>query len=275
MGCGIGNVPALVTSGTQRFSRDSIRAATLIAQLDRKFLLVRIRSSVAIEDRDGGMDTGTSTPGDTLAVIDQHAASERVRVQRYLAATCGRVARGESVETQLFEEDEPARVLLSLEEARIAEAYRAEFVKWGMPVRLVRSDGEGDCEDEGGEGDYAQVELLGVPRIVADRLRSDSDSGGRVQQELVRSFAAHLADGGGRSTATTVKDRDDATWQSALGSAPPVLLDLINSKACRGAIMFNDGEWVLSACVFREISPRPSLSDAYELTLSSLLLGHV
>lgn len=143
----------------------------------------------------------------------------------------GKVAKGEEVEQWEFEE---ARgVVLAKEEAKSLKEWRDEFGRWGIEV----GEGETGAEEvEGGEGgDYVQVWVKTVPRVVKERLWNDP----RLLQELLRSFLAQLeADGGG----ATKRRPTSATWGS-LGQCPAVLLDLINSKACRGAIMFNDGAY--------------------------------
>lgn len=232
-------VPAQVLSDLQRYSSASLRSATFIAQLDRKFLLVRMHSNT--HDITETLNAGGTC--DTLVVIDQHAASERVRVERYLTQTCGAVARGGVVETLEF--DEPVNVLVSREEARVIRDQLDEFATWGIPLRLD-SVGEVDAEsyDDPQTANYSQVKLLGIPRLVADRVRADAS----VQQDLVRTFATHLAD---KPRRTRPRDRGQqlsgshaVSWQSMVPHAPPVLIDLINSKACRGAIMFNDGKCI-------------------------------
>lgn len=183
--------------------------------------------------------------GRTLIMIDQHAASERIRVESFLSTLCNAIISHKSIDVFTFpENDSSSHVLVSSEEAREIKLRINEFEKWGMTISLK--------EDESEErGDYEQIQLLTVPLVVADRLKSDP----RLVQELIRSFLAKLREFNSRRTQvpliTKVIERDVSNesnvanekgneWLKVLTDIPPVLLDLINSKACRGAIMFND-----------------------------------
>lgn len=189
----------LLDAPPTRFLRSSLQRATFIAQVDRKFLLASL----------DGM----------LVMVDQHAADERVRVERFLAELVP--AEGQ-VERWTFAE--PVPVVVSREEAIVVEERWEEFDRWGVGFE-TKSGEEGEMDD------YRQVYLTSVPLVVADRLKVES----RLQQELVRSHVALLAERG-----CTAAAKGPRPWASVLRECPPVLLDLVNSKACRGAIMFND-----------------------------------
>ncbi|GAA5859668.1 hypothetical protein JCM1840_006400 [Sporobolomyces johnsonii] len=235
----------LVTPGTraglQKFDKASLRRAEFIAQVDRKFLLVKLPPASV-----GGHST--------LVLFDQHAASERVRVENFLERLCGRVARGEDVEVlDLTDggegEGERARsqhgVVISREEALELPSRLEDFRRWGIGIALD-SNSAHTTSTAAVENDYAQVWLTTVPEIVGARLLAEP----KTQQELVRSYLAQLSEagyraaGGERRRAGKEQDaeveREGASWTTALKDCPHVLLDLINSKACRGAIMFND-----------------------------------
>jgi hypothetical protein len=190
----------------------------------------------------------------TLVMVDQHAADERCRVERFLEQLCGKVARGEQVELWAFEK--PCAVLVSRQEAVELEVRLEDFARWGLGIELVsREDlpvlppAPSTSQDERlprpsdsashPPADYVQIYLTTVPLLVSGRLRVEP----RLQQELVRSYLAQLADEGcSRTTGGRKKGEEgERTWGSVLRQCPPVLLDLVNSKACRGAIMFNDG----------------------------------
>lgn len=292
----------------QSFTRESLRQAELVAQVDRKYLLVKLPCS-----RDGAEPPGVQT----LVLVDQHAASERIRVERYLDATAGKVVRGEPVATvrcyggdvdsdpaghggreRRERERERIGIVVGKREYGLARRYRAVFARWGLPLgfdddprspprrgspsppvttvtnlgdTLAAETDEGardhdadDQEEEKAElGAYHQAWLESVPTLVANRVLNVRGEP-HLARDLVRSFLAHLEQNGPglaaddrwsshRRHCHNEDDDDDewsgsAGWASALKDAPPVLIDLLNSKACRGAIMFNDGE-----------SPLPSL----------------
>ncbi|KAM0756638.1 hypothetical protein T439DRAFT_321333 [Meredithblackwellia eburnea MCA 4105] len=217
----------LTDSPVANFSRSSLRNAEFVAQVDQKFLLVRLTPA----GRDGEK---------TLVMVDQHAADERVRVERFwedlLPAT-----EGGRVKVWKFEQ--PPLVVISRSEAVVVEENLDEFERWGIGIKARLSlEGQRTLElgkdvttQAGTSIDYVQVQLTTVPLVVAERLKIEV----KLQQELIRSFAAVLANSG-RPTTKGMPSSSAAARAALLRDCPPVVLDLVNSKACRGAIMFND-----------------------------------
>ncbi|GAA5866738.1 hypothetical protein JCM3774_001977 [Rhodotorula dairenensis] len=330
-------VPSPVPFSGQSFTRESLKRAEFVAQVDRKYLLVKLprgssssssssndaAASTALDavtaaasaPKTSGLREGTpSARGvQTLVLVDQHAASERVRIERFLDATVGKVSRGEPVvtvscaggsggrdaKTDCFDplaerpggrqekgERKGIGIVVGRREYELARRYRAVFARWGFPLAFDEDDEprppacepssvisspsslpaaandvemrEWDCEEEevreGKEAEYHQVWLEAVPDLVANRLLNLR--GGEppdLARDLVRSFLAHLEQNG-PGLAAVEDDRTSARihtsagdgggggggWTSAIKDAPPVLIDLLNSKACRGAVMFND-----------------------------------
>ncbi|KZP20160.1 hypothetical protein FIBSPDRAFT_827261 [Athelia psychrophila] len=231
------------TQSERRFRKEDLRDAQVIRQVDRKFIacLVRDGTSAISDDAPG--------PSRALVLIDQHAADERVRVERFLKELClgflyahggeenedsavGGVRRTELVP--------PTPVLLTRHEAaRLAgsDVFQYVFRCWGF-------DFEGLCSVESGFGDdaeeagYVQVFVRSVPAIVGEKLLM-----GDELRELIKGFLGKLEeDGTTFSLGSTQRENKDDTffWMRVLRYCPRELVDLVNSKACRGAIMFND-----------------------------------
>ena len=179
--------------------------------MDEKYLLVKLPLSEEEE-------------GEGLVMFDQHAVSERIRVERYLEGLC----REEGVEVVELEEE--VGVVVGREEARELDRWREEFERWGFKFEKRTRSGRGRKEDG---GDYVQVWIKTVPKIVKERLSKDP----KLLQELVRGYLAQLDE-----KPPTVEGRGSG-WVGKLQSCPGGLVELINSKACRGAIMFNDREY--------------------------------
>ncbi|GAA6032746.1 hypothetical protein JCM8097_000771 [Rhodosporidiobolus ruineniae] len=242
-------------SAPTRFSREMLHRAEVVAQVDRKFLLVRVPPPPAPSPSPGGQATTL------LLLLDQHAASERVRVERFWGeALAGPVARGEEVETRTLEGDERVGVVVGREEEREVRAWEGRFAEWGVriappapaPAPAPTEDYEPDKEAKEAakeEADYAQLFLTAVPALLAQRLTAES----RTAQDLVRSFVAALRERGAppcsleeleaervRKRERVMGGEEGSRWMSKVKDAPPVLVELVNSKACRGAVMFND-----------------------------------
>ena len=263
--------PSSTPFSGQTFSRESLVRAEFVAQVDRKYLLAKL--PVAGERR------SRRETIQTLVLVDQHAASERVRVERFLDATVGNVARGEPIATIRCGRNEGSDpvdaerashdrigVVVGRREYELAQQYRTVFARWGFTLAcdddeaLPSSSSSLSSPTGGGGGDYHQIWLESVPELVSNRfLLKNQDS--HLAQDLVRSFVAHLEENGpgaagdveytaavagrgstGGGAGGGARRRGRGGWTSAIKDAPPVLIELLNSKACRGAIMFNDGE---------------------------------
>lgn len=212
-----------------RLTKEMLGSARFIAQVDRKFLLVALPPD---EDEEGA----GRGKGPTLIIVDQHAADERVRVEGFLDELAGRVARGEAVEREALQP--PVGVVISRDEAATLRAGAGkveQFARWGVDILLEPDDAGLAPTGEEPATDYVQVFLSAVPSVVCARLKVDP----RLQQELVRSYLAHPVTGLPANTG-----EGQGTAAAALRDCPPILVELVNSLACRGAIMFNDGESV-------------------------------
>ncbi|KDE09621.1 hypothetical protein MVLG_00028 [Microbotryum lychnidis-dioicae p1A1 Lamole] len=239
----VARAPKNVLGHSHRFHKASLTKDTFIAQLDAKYLLVKLETSVdsepsSNESQGRPTTTTTTTTMETLAVIDQHAASERVRVENFLQDYCGTVARGGTVATMGLNGEEGALILVSSKEAEFVKEHLGDFERWGILLGFDAPDsvsGNRSASSSIVSTDYAQLRLLRVPKITADRLSTEP----RLQQSLVRSFVALLENQPSSGSAPS-KSSHGVHWTHLLKDAPPVMIDLINSKACRGAIMFND-----------------------------------
>ncbi|KAF9226706.1 hypothetical protein BS17DRAFT_865354 [Gyrodon lividus] len=237
------------------FRKEDLQNARILSQVDRKF----IACLVGLEH--GPVETEKVTPsceeddhpadGKTLILIDQHAADERVRVERFLKTICrGFLCHQEGsggVETKQL--SPPVPVLITQREAsRLSEvlAYQKTFESWGFQfsgLQDVRVTQQVDTAPDGDAG-YTQIFVSAIPQVVSEKVCSRQD-GCHELQELVKGYLGALESQelGVRDPPSQhdLGDLDRETqWVKALRWCPRELLDLINSKACRGAIMFND-----------------------------------
>ncbi|PQQ15316.1 DNA mismatch repair protein MLH3 isoform X2 [Prunus yedoensis var. nudiflora] len=145
--------------------------------------------------------------GRTLAIIDQHAADERIRLEELRQ----KVLSGEA-KTITFLDVEQELVLPEIG-YQLLHNYAKPVEEWGWLCNI-------QAEDSGSfkrnlnllHRQPTAITLIAVPCILGVNL-SDSD---------LMEFLQQLADTDGSST------------------MPPSVLRILNSKACRGAIMFGD-----------------------------------
>ncbi|KZV63354.1 hypothetical protein PENSPDRAFT_758036 [Peniophora sp. CONT] len=211
--CAESHVHALDTQSTT-FDRADLLQARVLAQVDCKFVLLALGEG----------------PGSTLALLDQHAASERVRVERLLGELC------EGKSTTL---NASVPVLLAPNEARVVRDAHELLARWGLVLQLSTdlspADVLPDVSNE--QGVYEQVLVSAVPEVVNRKLLMPGEL-----SSLLKSIVADLGSGElAPPSASQAQPRDEAfAWKRALRSCPKGLIDLVNSRACRGAIMFND-----------------------------------
>ncbi|KAJ6539720.1 hypothetical protein B0H19DRAFT_370767 [Mycena capillaripes] len=234
------------SASSRRFRKDDLRNAKVIDQVDRKFI------ACLIDDSSSTGSVATTTRR-TLVLLDQHAADERVRVERFLKELClgylsnvnGNGRENRTALLQLRELSPPVPILLSRHEERQLRAMstRRSFEHWGFhfvepSTPTESSNGTERGVDAGGTSGYSQVFVRCVPEVVADKLLLDDEL-----RDFVKAFLAKVENDPlrSRNEADAVIDEDgEFYWLRALRSCPQQLLDLVNSKACRGAIMFND-----------------------------------
>jgi len=178
---GVENLTSIYGSSTQEFTKDDIRHAEVINQVDRKFIACRIpkRSSGASSPYERG--DGVSEMDSVVVLIDQHAADERVRVERFLKElflgflyTQERTGSNQSAGVRTRELDPPRPVLLTLHEALTLERsqdVRQLFRKWGLGFAEL-SSGIPDPDIPSGPGStgYAQLLVNTIPEVVSDKV---------------------------------------------------------------------------------------------------------
>jgi DNA mismatch repair protein MLH3 len=262
-----------------RFHKGDLSKAQVINQVDRKF----IACLVDLDQGHGKPPKQLAAGGSTLILIDQHAADERVRVERFLTEICsGFLRHCEGTGGVEVSELSPAvPILLTRHEAsRLAtiEEIQSAFDRWGVrfeglaKLTSLKPESAGDETSDG----YVQVFVRAIPAIVGDKVRVDICMVLRAHypvvqllmndelRDLVKGYLGTLESEGAyppnlsqQKDADNVKD-DESRWLKALRWCPQELLDLINSKACRGtnievlsihfyslldhsgAVMFND-----------------------------------
>lgn len=170
------------TASQIRFRKDDLRKAQVISQVDCKFIACVVGldhdDPSDAEKDDEIREDELSTDGKTLVLIDQHAADERVRVERFLKSICrGFLSYQEGsggVETKQL--SPPVPVLLARHEAsRLAELsdFQKAFESWGFRFSgLEETRSRLECETDL-DGGYIQVLVCTIPEIVSEKVSAD------------------------------------------------------------------------------------------------------
>lgn len=192
----------------------SLQNARVLGQVDKKFIACVLDS--------------------TLVLIDQHAADERVSIEGIIEALCQGFLTDEMEVTELA--SKAYCITLPLSEADLLSRSEVQTImkRWGLHLEM---------DVDNSDSDYLQLEVKAVPAILNSRLGGQSGSEMvrllqlylPVLEEHLGEIQALLANGGNGERFKHAISRD---WGQALRWMPREMLDLANSKACRG--MFFD-----------------------------------
>lgn len=198
--------PLPCTTAEATFDKSALGGAKILGQVDLKYVACLLKSSLG---------------GRSLVLVDQHAADERVSVEVILRNLCTGFARDTIDLTELTKFE--TKLVLSREEADVMARPEVldTFRRWGMHlmVNLVGSD-------------YEQVEVKAVPTALLSRL-------GRKEAiemtRLIKTYLPVLDESLGELRALISEaDRSEVDWGRILRWMPKEMLELANSKACRG-----------------------------------------
>ena len=200
-----------------RIHRDDLKKADVVGQLDKKFILVKLRLDTP--------DPPSTDPGDAalLVVVDQHAADERCRLEDLMKGYFhSGIAATETLQ-------KPIHFEVSPREGILFRRFRAHFEHWGIFYNMASAD----AAPPRGALPSSTIRITGLPPSILERCRQDP----RLPIYLLRDEIHALED---RASIATSPGPAPSDWVAAFRGCPRGILDLLNSRACRGAIMFND-----------------------------------
>ncbi|KAJ5704790.1 hypothetical protein N7536_000479 [Penicillium majusculum] len=244
---GIGSLDtAQVAKYRGKLQRHALETAEVIAQVDKKFILAKFHKRPVFLNSEG-------TSNDVLLLIDQHAADERCRIEllfreMFLSAELddnlesGVRVRTVQVGSLAFE--------VSSTEGDLFQKYTGLFSDWGI-----------EYVTHGKTNSTVMITVHTLPVLIAERCRLEShvlidlmrreiwssEEDGRKPFQSKKTFETEDAD-----QDLELSDSDDVVhkgtstssashlWVQRMNGCPQGIVDLLNSRACRTAIMFND-----------------------------------
>ena len=228
-GCSHGNIQSTFTPTTApsaKLSKQALSNARVISQVDGKFILISMPNTKRSQ---------------TLVLIDQHAADERIRVEALIDELTA-LPPAKLPKPLVFEVPKRDYELLATQ--------TAYFARWGIifdsstgpqatttPNTIDRSNRTSRIN----AAEHHVITTAALPQAIAERCRQEP----KLIIDLLRREAWRLAEHPAPAPAHTHNPRDSAAHDdhktiTPHTSIPPGLLEMLNSRACRSAIMFND-----------------------------------
>ncbi|KAL8727641.1 MAG: hypothetical protein Q9181_005636 [Wetmoreana brouardii] len=232
-----------------KLSKSSLKTATIVSQVDKKFILVLVDPSMD----NPGESWKVSNERRLLVLIDQHAADERIRVEALLADLCAEPSLETShITTSLNQKPAIATILLSKplrfqiksQEYRLFTAHAQHFANWGIIYDLVplTINNKASAVETLSE---CKIAIKALPPVIAERCRLEP----KLLIELLRREIWKRDDEHGRGGVIIPDPHHDEkegintekiNWTTRTKTLPQGILDMLNSRACRSAVMFND-----------------------------------
>lgn len=221
-----------------KLTKGGLRNAQVIAQVDQKYILIKMRG---FSTDDGGIEGPEQNGCELLVIVDQHAADERVRVESLFTEICAMDSCDLATE-ELHASGPTQKTLIytvSRREWELMRRYEDIFREWGIsyylspnPPKVVGLGGR-----QGRENGELSLSIYSLPRAITERCINEPT----LAIDMIRKHVYELSEKPTVSTYTNNPRRKrGGDWVKRIGSCPKGLLDMVNSKACRSAIMFND-----------------------------------
>jgi DNA mismatch repair protein MLH3 len=221
-----------------RVSKEALRHADVISQVDRKFILIKISASTVSSG-----DDNTNGPTEILVIVDQHAADERCRVEDLLGEICSAPVVDERLENVASVQpgvlttplEKPISFVMPRREIQLLRTHSQHFVDWGiiydLPPIMPTVDQHGEYK----------VTVKSLPPLIIERCTAVP----RLLVELLRSEAWKYSEKGSkleniRTGAGGIDTSAKHPWLKKIHSCPQALLEMLNSRACRSKIKFSD-----------------------------------
>lgn len=222
------NLNPFATAGSStrsKLSKADLQWARVIHQVDAKFILCSMYS--------------TDRNVQTLVLVDQHAASERVMLESLVAKLCSPLdttSPAANVRTNLnctstadtVLLDQPLLFEVTAEEGDLFRTHAPLFARFGILYDLYVKTGNKT---------HHTLATCALPPVIAERCRLFP----KLLIDLLRSEVWSRVDSGqAPRKAQHEASPGEHSWLDRIGSCPKLLIDMLNSRACRSAIMFND-----------------------------------
>ncbi|PHH73506.1 hypothetical protein CDD82_5406 [Ophiocordyceps australis] len=217
------NLEAKSMSLAGRVSKSALTNAEVIGQVDRKFILVKLPLESVVK-----RTVETNQPRvPALVMIDQHAADERCKLEELMAGYFERKPTKGSYEAVVERLEQPMVFEVADQEGEMLQRYHGHFASWGIHYSVQRGRREQHT---------AKMCITQLPTSIVERCRSEP----RLTIDLVRKEIWLIHDETKTCSLPYTGDEAGRPPRPHFHGCPAGILDLLYSRSCRSAIMFND-----------------------------------
>lgn len=200
-----------------RLSKEGLRKAEVVNQVDNKFIFIRIREAT----------------GEVLVLVDQHAADERIRIESLLSSYFDPARpplqfSGKGYPTSGLEPgvrvdmlEKPISFEVDINEGQKLRMRQQYFAQWGVCFGIGRSKMPGRL----------LITITALASGIVERCKLEP----KLIINLIRKEVCVSGD-----KLAVPRAGADGDWLERIHNIPQGILDMLNSRACRSAIMFND-----------------------------------
>jgi DNA mismatch repair protein MLH3 len=215
----------------ERVSKEGLQAAEVIAQVDQKFILIKVRSSPSTTNIAPESQTSNSRSPDLLILVDQHAADERCRLEQLMAGYFQSINDGgDNVpHAHTIPLDKAIHFDLSTSEHNLLRLYQKHFEHWGI---FYETDSHLPSTRIASRASVPTVRVVGLPPSIAERCRLEP----KLVADLIRKEIWSLAESEQplpRADGSVLSSNSTHPWVSQFHGCPQGILDLLNSRSCR------------------------------------------
>lgn len=207
-----------------RVSRSALAAAQVVAQVDKKFILLKLPLSNMTDGREPNSSCA-------LVMLDQHAADERCRLEELMAGYFKRDGSNEILKVVVEPLERPLIFEISDREHDLLLRYQEHLEAWGILYKTQRR--AASTKEQGG----CTVAVSALPPSILERCRTEP----RLLVELVRKEIWKLDDEGiipsrPRSAGGAAEQARTQPCTADFHGCPRGILELLHSRACRSML---------------------------------------
>ncbi|KAK4061312.1 hypothetical protein Trihar35433_9639 [Trichoderma harzianum] len=211
-----------------RVLRSALAAAQVVAQVDKKFILLKLPLSNMTDGREPNSSCA-------LVMLDQHAADERCRLEELMVGYFKQDGPNGMLKAVVEPLERPLIFEISDREHDLLLRYQEHLEAWGILYKTQRR--AASTKEQGG----CTVAVSALPPSILERCRTEP----RLLVELIRKEIWKLDDEGiipprPRSAGKADEQARAQPSTADFHGCPRGILELLHSRACRSAIMFND-----------------------------------